>query len=681
MVEKSKNSALFISSDPENRFALKSTLEELGCEVQCSNTRARARQLLSVIQFNLVVADLEIPKTTGIEYCKILRSDKRNKTLPLVVIGEDDEKSSNCIAALESGADDFIQTPFITDVLKARLNRFLIKNTATSNKSFLSVQVASGDLPGILQYLEAEIKTGKLNIKKDDENIAEIFFRDGRIVNAKAPFCIELEAITEVLSWESSHVTFNDAEIAEEDVKFEREVTGTVMNCVVGVDEFHEIQKKMPPNDVLFKPGNKEIAPDKLESLQVKMFELAVKGLSYGDIIANQRVSERKATLLLHELIEEGYLVVGTAPFHDYTRSKYQAYKGSNIYLSRIEEIAKRLTELQFPLPKAKGTNQYGDTDWLATAPKIIVTGDSFEHVSLLVNSFATIATSISKTKPLVRKHRKGILTTRLSFSRKELIDIQQLPPAFDKFILHTLSEHMSDITSIIFVVSSQDTKTNNENLRLMRILRQCFNGIFFIIVPQVPNTNNVSEFRIDCANCKYKLAVDMKMAGSMGECPICKTSLIIPDCLDHLAHKFQIPDDVQIAQIQPHLPNHCRDLLSMILEDTINACHPPEDLSMSSHKEHLNQKADSDNFRERQDKPSVAVVDPTPPIVDFPLPIEKDSPKTPPPEKTPEPSPDSQTAPVYNKNLNESSLNDILNANDEEFDIDDFISSVRNSP
>ena len=161
-------------------------------------------------------------------------------------------------------------------------------------------------------------------------------------------------------------------------------------------------------------------------------------------------------------------------------------------------------------------------------------------------------------------------------FRPKEIIDLQQFPPAFDKLILNTLQDYITDVHAVIFVITSQDKKTNSENLRLLRILRQRFQGIYYFIVPQVPNKNNVSEFRIDCSNCNFKLAVDMKMAGAVGECPICRASLTIPDCLDHLAHSLKLPNEVAIAQLQAHELSQSRDLLDILFESILTSFNPP---------------------------------------------------------------------------------------------------------
>ncbi len=130
MSDESKNEILFVSKDPDNQFSIKSLLVEKFGEIQTADTRIRANQLTSSQKYDLIIVDMEIPKVTGIDYCKSLKSNKKSQGTPVVIIGEDDDKGTNCINAFEAGADEFIQFPFLTDVGLARIGRFLQKNRA-----------------------------------------------------------------------------------------------------------------------------------------------------------------------------------------------------------------------------------------------------------------------------------------------------------------------------------------------------------------------------------------------------------------------------------------------------------------------------------------------------------------------------------------------------------------------
>ncbi len=666
MVDKPKFSILFISEDPENRYELKSLLSEQGYDIQVTESRVRAFQLLDLSNIGLFIIGAEVPKSNANSFCQALRSDKKYQSLPVVIIGEDEEDGSNCIAAFKSGADDFIQYPFVDGVCTARIQRFAGKTLGGGAASFLSVHVSAGELPGVLQYLEADIKTGKLNIKREDDAIGVLYFRDGKLVNATAPFCEEMEAITEVLSWDSSHVTFEEGAIAEEDVKFDQEATGTVMTCIVGVDEYREFKKGLPSNEMMYHAGPKA-AEDEMEIGKKGIYDLAITGYSTDDLLKSQKFGIRRSTLWLHGLIEENYLKVSPPPFENHAFDAYQTYKKIHGLSTRVQRLREGFSRVSFPLREEDPSWQVGASDMEDLVPKIVLVGDKFEHLTLFAESIASIASSLSQMKPLVKKHRKGVVTTRIFLSEDDIIDLQQLPPTFDKLIVNSLSDYLTELAAVIYVVSAHDKKTNEENSRRMRILRQRFRGVYFFTVPQIPNDKGICEFRMDCTDCGYRLAVDMEMAGSIGECPICKASLTIPDCLDHLAHSLKVPDAIPIVQIRPQEQEYCRDLLLILFDSILNACNPPVVPVQGKPVESVPHAPEGSSVRERESKASLNI------HVD-------DEAEAPPPEPAPpdvDAPPASPSRPVQREVITDTEFNAIIDEDEDHFDIDEFIKSV----
>ena len=75
-------------------------------------------------RYNLVVLDLMLPGIQGMELCRILRSDPKTETLPIIMLtakGEEVDK----ILGLEMGADDYITKPFSPRELVARVKAVL----------------------------------------------------------------------------------------------------------------------------------------------------------------------------------------------------------------------------------------------------------------------------------------------------------------------------------------------------------------------------------------------------------------------------------------------------------------------------------------------------------------------------------------------------------------------------
>lgn len=569
----SKKNILFVASDADAKYGIRELLEQQDFVVYCRSTSRRAFQYLSVSDVDLVIADQELKDSSGPDFCRRFRVNNDTQELPLIVTGEDDEIGTGCIAALDAGADDFVQYPFHPGVLLARTRRLL--KAKHDDAGSMTVHVGAGQLPGILQYLETETRTGTLTMVSENRT-AVLMLKEGRLVNATAPLCKDMDVITEILSWPSSDVTFIDGEIEDSDVVFNYEVTGCLMNCVVEVDEFRDIQRKLPPPRAMFQPGPKPRSGE-LSKMQMAIYDMALNGYSRDEVLSSQKATERQHTLWLNELLEQGYLVADDGPFANYKENAYVQYERSQAGARQLDKVRDIITEMEFPLPELPERMAFTRQDWMASAPKLILTGDNSEYVGMLLRCMSNICSVATGRAPRSQRSQRGAETTRLVFGEDILLDIQTLPPVFDKITLRNLDDLMSGTLGVIFMVSRQDRSTCKDNLRSLRLLRQRFRGAYYLVVPQVLNNEGINEFRIDCSHCGYRLAVDMGLAGSEGECPICNAELTVPDPLEHLSHTLEVPTDVPAVMIKPDVERHARDLMLFLFQSIHSGCNRPK--------------------------------------------------------------------------------------------------------
>lgn len=572
MAEAKSHSLLFLASQPEDQHGVRDLFEQQGYEVNCRDSGKRGMQYLSVSEVDLVICDWELRDLTGISLCRQLRMHKELQAVPVVVIGDEVEGGKNCIAALEAGADDFIEVPFIPDVLVARAAR-LVRRLSGSDAGTMSVHVEAGQLPGILQYLETDNRSGTLTITSKDQ-FAILYFREGRLVNARTDCCEELEVISEVLSWSSSDVTFHEGKIEESDVVYDHEVTGTLMHCVVAVDEFREIQKNLPPPQALF--TRRSSTTVELSEQEKAITDQAMNGHAIAELIQQPDLTPRQATLVLHSLLERGVLLAEEGPFVDYQARQYEQYHSRRTLETTVKRIRDVLTDVQFPLPEQPESLPLSRQDWVVPAPRVVLSGDNPEHLQVLLQSFRLLSAATTGETPRTQRGRKGEDRVRLAFAPDLPFDIQVIPNQLDKEGAETLPEYLFDACAVIFVVSKQDHDACRENLRMLRLLRQQFRGVYYLVVPQVANSAGIYEFRMDCNHCGYRLAVDMSLSGSMGECPICNETITIPDPLEHLTYTLKIPSEVPAVMIKPDIERHVRDLLLFIFQSIQKGLRAP---------------------------------------------------------------------------------------------------------
>ncbi len=125
---------LVVDDERQILRALQTNLRGAGYDV---TTAASAEEALAVAAMrppDAVILDLVLPDGSGIEVARQLRSWSAAPILVLSVVGDEAEK----VAALDAGADDYVEKPFGIDELLARL-RALLRRAGPSTDPVLEV--------------------------------------------------------------------------------------------------------------------------------------------------------------------------------------------------------------------------------------------------------------------------------------------------------------------------------------------------------------------------------------------------------------------------------------------------------------------------------------------------------------------------------------------------------------
>ena len=113
----SKNRILVIEDDIQIRKLMMTSLKSSGYSVECVSDGNAGIIALTSAKADIVLLDLGLPDMDGVE---LIRKVRGWSQIPIIVVsarGEDTDK----IAALDSGADDYLTKPFSVDELMARI--------------------------------------------------------------------------------------------------------------------------------------------------------------------------------------------------------------------------------------------------------------------------------------------------------------------------------------------------------------------------------------------------------------------------------------------------------------------------------------------------------------------------------------------------------------------------------
>jgi len=144
------NAKILIAEDDVNiRLGLVATLESEGYSVTAAGDGAQTLRLFGQQKFDLVILDVMMPKASGYDVCRELRTrDVQIPVLFLTAKGEEIDK----VVGLKLGADDYVTKPFGVHELLARVESLLRRTRASQ------AQAAAGEgLPAIFPFGEAEI--------------------------------------------------------------------------------------------------------------------------------------------------------------------------------------------------------------------------------------------------------------------------------------------------------------------------------------------------------------------------------------------------------------------------------------------------------------------------------------------------------------------------------------------
>jgi two-component system KDP operon response regulator KdpE len=117
----SKPRVLVVDDEPQILRALQTNLRGAGYEVDTAATAEAALAAAAMRPPDAVILDLVLPDRSGTEVCRELRTWSSAPVLVLSVVGDEPEK----VAALDAGADDYIEKPFGIEELLARLRAVL----------------------------------------------------------------------------------------------------------------------------------------------------------------------------------------------------------------------------------------------------------------------------------------------------------------------------------------------------------------------------------------------------------------------------------------------------------------------------------------------------------------------------------------------------------------------------
>ncbi|MDB5104606.1 MAG: hypothetical protein JWP91_2295 [Fibrobacteres bacterium] len=112
---------LLVDDSSTMRRIERNTLEKLGhTDVIEAEDGADALRKLAAGKVDLILMDWNMPNMTGIEALKKIKADANLKSIPVIMVTSESEKT-RIIEALQSGAANYVVKPFQPETLKEKI--------------------------------------------------------------------------------------------------------------------------------------------------------------------------------------------------------------------------------------------------------------------------------------------------------------------------------------------------------------------------------------------------------------------------------------------------------------------------------------------------------------------------------------------------------------------------------
>ena len=248
-------SILVVDDSPTIRTLLKDELEKAGYRVSEAEDGEIALDVALEHRPDLIIADINMPRVDGWEFCWNLRKRDELRTTPFIFL-TDRYGVSDRVRGLSIGAEDYITKPFHVSDLLDRMDQVFQKEgpdgdagpeTEIMPEASLMGRVQQFPLPDVLQNIHRQGQSGVLEVRKGLD-AGKIYIRKGEAVEAELGPRTGKKAFFRVIGWTDGFFEFREGE-PKVDMAFGESTIHLILDGVKQQDEIRRMQEDILPED------------------------------------------------------------------------------------------------------------------------------------------------------------------------------------------------------------------------------------------------------------------------------------------------------------------------------------------------------------------------------------------------------------------------------------------------
>ncbi len=172
---------LFVEDDAKIRQLITTSMKEDGFLVTDVDSGEHALTCIESDQFDIAIVDLRLPGISGLE---VVRRARKSTAIPIVVLTAFGD-SHDVVAALEAGADDFLNKPIGAKELSARI-RAILRRISPQNPpdvEAINSHITLGSLALSSDLHEATSRGKRIDLTRTEFHILkELLIRSPKVV-------------------------------------------------------------------------------------------------------------------------------------------------------------------------------------------------------------------------------------------------------------------------------------------------------------------------------------------------------------------------------------------------------------------------------------------------------------------------------------------------------------------
>jgi PAS domain S-box-containing protein len=119
------DSVLIVNDIPEQLGLMDALLRKAGYSVYTAEDGRQAFEVAKTKRPDIVISDVSMPQVNGIEFCRLIRQDDDLRLVPILLVTAHRKDTASVVEGLRSGADDYLELPFDSTRLVAKVSRLL----------------------------------------------------------------------------------------------------------------------------------------------------------------------------------------------------------------------------------------------------------------------------------------------------------------------------------------------------------------------------------------------------------------------------------------------------------------------------------------------------------------------------------------------------------------------------